>query len=163
MPQLDPTWYASQAFWMLLTFCAMFLMMWRFVMPSMRATVDARRSRIENDIRETERLKKEAENLLKELEEAQNSVRTKTQEIFSQAQQEAQSLLRQTEEEFNTRLSARISEKEQALETAQKAAFADIENISADLAGSIIRKTAGINASTEEIKAKTSSVMGTAI
>ena len=163
MPQLDPTWYASQAFWMLLTFCAMFLMMWRFVMPSMRATVDARRSRIENDIRETERLKKEAENLLKELEEAQNSVRTKTQEIFSQAQQEAQSLLRQTEEEFNTRLSARISEKEQALETAQKAAFADIENISADLAGSIIRKTVGINASTEEIKAKTSSVMGTAI
>lgn len=163
MPQLDPTWYASQAFWMLLTFCAMFLMMWRFVMPSMRATVDARRSRIENDIRETERLKKEAANLLKELEEAQNSVRTKTQEIFSQAQQEAQSLLRQTEEEFNTRLSARISEKEQALETAQKAAFADIENISADLAGSIIRKTVGINASTEEIKAKTSSVMGTAI
>lgn len=51
LPQLDPTWYASQSFWMLITFCTMFLVIWRFVMPAMRATVDARRSRIENDIK----------------------------------------------------------------------------------------------------------------
>lgn len=57
LPQLDPTWYASQSFWMLITFCTMFLVIWRFVMPAMRATVDARRSRIENDIKKTDELK----------------------------------------------------------------------------------------------------------
>ena len=56
LPQLDPTWYASQGVWMLITFCAMFLVVWRFVIPAMRATVDVRRSRIENDIQETAKL-----------------------------------------------------------------------------------------------------------
>lgn len=163
MPQLDPTWYASQAFWMLLTFCAMFLMMWRFVMPSMRATVDARRSRIENDIRETERLKEEAARLLKELDEAQNLVKTETQAAFARAQEDAQIYIRQSEEEFNARLSAHIAEKEQALDAAKKAALDDIAVISGDLAQAIIQKTAGISTSAEEIKKTTSSVMEAAI
>ena len=163
MPQLDPTWYASQAFWMLLTFCAMFLMIWRFVMPSMQATVDARRSKIENDIRETERLKEEAARLLKELDEAQDIVKKKTRAAFVQAQEDAEACIRQTEEEFNTRLTAHIAEKEQSLEAAKKAALDDIAAISGDLAQAIIRKTAGIDASAEEIKEKTSAVMEAAI
>ena len=159
MPQLDPTWYASQSFWMLITFCAMFLMMWRFVMPSMRATVDARRSRIEEDIKKTEELKNEASRLLKELNDAQALVKDKTQKLFIQAQEEAQTLIRQSEATFNDRLSAHIAEKEQALEMAKKAALQDIALIANDLTDLIIQKTAGITASAEEIKKMTSSGM----
>ena len=115
LPQLDPTWYASQSFWMLFTFCMMFLVMWRFVMPSMRATVDARRSRIENDLQRTEELKNEASRLLKELEETQKSVKLKSQTLFAQAQADAQELTQQMEEDFNARLSAHIAEKERGL------------------------------------------------
>ena len=82
LPQLDPTWYASQSFWMLITFCLMFLVVWRFVMPAMRATVDLRRSRIEEDIKKTEELKTEAARLLKELDEAQASVKQQTQAML---------------------------------------------------------------------------------
>ena len=159
LPQLDPTWYASQSFWMLLTFCMMFLIMWRFVMPSMRATVDARRSRIENDLQKTEELKNEASHLLKELEETQKSVELKTQALFAQAQTDAQALTQQTEEIFNSRLSAHIAEKEQALEAAKKQALQDITRISADITSSIVQKIAGITVSAEEINQTTSSVL----
>ena len=87
LPQLDPTWYASQSVWMLITFCAMFLVVWRFVIPAMRATVDVRRSRIENDIRETEKLKTEAADLLKQLEQAQASVKAETQAVIARAEE----------------------------------------------------------------------------
>ena len=159
MPQLDPTWYASQSFWMLLTFCMMFLIVWRFVMPLMRATVDARRSRIENDIRETEKLKDEAARLIKELDEAQTLIKTKTQVIFAQAQEEAQVLIKQSEADFNDRLSAYISEKELSLKAAKEAALRDIALISADLTSAIIQKTTGIKTSEEEIKKTTSIIM----
>ena len=159
MPQLDPTWYASQIFWMLLTFCMMFLIMWRFVMPLMRSTVDARRSKIEKDIQETEKLKNEAAALIKELDAAQALVKTQTQAIFAQAQEEAQNLIHQSEADFNTRLSAYISEKEEALEQAKKAALLDIAAISSDLTASIIQKTTGIKTAEEEIKKTTLSVM----
>lgn len=159
MPQLDPTWYASQSFWMLVTFCAMFLMMWRFVMPAMRATVDARRSRIETDIQKTEELKNEAARLLKDLTQTQEEVKAKTQAAFTQAQTEAQALTQRLEAEFNARLSAQIAEKEQALETAKKAALQDIARISGDLTAAIVPKIAGITVSAEEIRRTTSSVM----
>ena len=159
MPQLDPTWYASQSFWMLLTFCMMFLIVWRFVMPLMRATVDARRSRIENDIRETEKLKNEAARLIKELDEAQTLIKTKTQAVFAQAQEEAQALIKQSEANFNDRLSAYISEKEESLKAAKEAALRDVALISADLTSAIIHKTTGIKTSEEEIKKTTSIIM----
>jgi len=159
LPQLDPTWYASQSFWMLLTFCMMFLVMWRFVMPSMRATVDARRSRIENDLQKTEELKNEASRLLKELEETQKSVKLKSQALFAQAQTDAQALTQQMEEDFNARLSAHIAEKEQVLEAAKTAAMQDINRISADLTGLIVQKIAGITVSAEELNKTASSVM----
>ncbi len=159
LPQLDPTWYASQSFWMLLTFCLMFLMMWRFVMPSMRATVDARRSIIERDLQETERLKNEASRLLKDLEETQKNVKLKTQTLFAQAQAEAQALTQQTEEAFNARLSAHMMEKERLLEAAKKEALQDIGRISSDLASQIVQKISGLTIPAEEIDKTTSSVM----
>ena len=159
LPQLDPTWYASQSFWMLFTFCMMFLVMWRFVMPSMRATVDARRSRIENDLQKTEELKNEASRLLKELEETQKSVKLKSQTLFAQAQADAQELTQQMEEDFNARLSAHIAEKERGVEAAKTAAMQDINRISADLTGLIVQKIAGITVPAEELNKTTSSVM----
>lgn len=159
LPQLDPTWYASQSFWMLLTFCMMFLIMWRFVMPSMRATVDARRSRIENDLQKTEELKNEASRLLKELEETQKSVKLKSQALFAQAQADAQAQTQQMEEDFNVRLSAHIAEKERVLEAAKTAAMQDINRISADLTGLIVQKIANITVPAEELNKTTSSVM----
>lgn len=159
LPQLDPTWYASQSFWMLITFCAMFLVVWRFVMPAMRATVDTRRSRIENDIKKTEELKTEAARLLKELEQAQASVKAQTLAALATAQEEAQALTKQMETDFSRRLTAHIAERERTLNAAKEAALQDISTISGSLTDQIARKVAGITVPADEIKQKTASVM----
>ncbi len=159
LPQLDPTWYASQSFWMLITFCAMFLIVWRVIMPSMYATVDARRSQIEIDIQKTDELKTEAARLLKELEDAQALLKEQTQAAFAQAQEEAQALTKQMETDFARRLAAHVAEKEQALLVAKENALQDISTISGDLTDQITRKVAGIAVSADEIKQKTISVM----
>lgn len=159
LPQLDPTWYASQSFWVLITFCAMFLVVWRFVIPAMRATVDIRRFRIENDINKTEELKTEAARLLKELEQAQASVKEQTLSALAAAQEEAQALTKQMETDFAQRLAAHIAEREQMLNAAKEKALQDISTISGSLTDQITRKIAGITVSADEIKQKTASVM----
>lgn len=150
LPQLDPTWYASQSVWMLITFCAMFLVVWRFVIPAMRATVDVRRSRIENDIRETEKLKTEAADLLKQLEQAQASVKAETQAVIARAQSEAQALMKQTESEFTDRLAAYTAQKERELTESKKAALREIAAVSGVLSAEMTQKLARIAVSVEE-------------
>lgn len=150
LPQLDPTWYASQSVWMLITFCAMFLVVWRFVIPAMRATVDVRRSRIENDIRETEKLKTEAADLLKQLEQAQASVKAETQAVIARAQSEAQALMKQTESEFTDRLAAYTAQKERELTESKNAALREIAAVSGALSAEMTQKLARIAVSVEE-------------
>ena len=150
LPQLDPTWYASQSVWMLITFCAMFLVVWRFVIPAMRATVDVRRSRIENEIRETEKLKTEAADLLKQLEQAQASVKAETQAVIARAQSEAQALMKQTESEFTDRLAAYTAQKERELTESKKAALREIAAVSGALSAEMTQKLARIAVSVEE-------------
>ncbi len=160
LPQLDPTWYASQSLWMLITFCAMFLVVWQFVIPAMRATVDRRRSLIENDIKKTEELKNEATRLLKEIESAQTSIKEQTQALFAKAQEEAEQITKQMETSFDARLNARISEQEAALKTAKEQTMQEIATISGDLTDQIIRKVAGIKVSSEEIRKETAAALG---
>lgn len=159
LPQLDPTWYASQSFWMLVTFCAMFLAVWRLVMPAMRATVDLRRSKIEEDIKQTEILKTEAARLLKELDAARASVRENTARLMAQAQEQAQAQTAQSETEFTARLNEHIAQKEQVLKQARESALREVAAISGELADAIVRKIGGITVPADEIRQETASVM----
>ena len=159
LPQLDPTWYASQSFWMLVTFCAMFLAVWRLVMPAMRATVDVRRSKIEEDIKQTEILKTEAARLLKELDAARASVRENTARLMAQVQEQAQAQTAQSETEFTARLNEHIAQKEQALKQARESALREVAAISGELADAIVRKIGGITVPADEIRQETASVM----
>lgn len=159
LPQLDPTWYASQSFWMLVTFCAMFLAVWRLVMPAMRATVDVRRSKIEEDIKQTEILKTEATRLLKELDAARASVRENTARLMAQAQEQAQAQTAQSEAEFTARLNEHIAQKEQALKQARESALREVASISGELTDAIVRKIGGITVPADEIRQETASVM----
>lgn len=159
LPQLDPTWYASQSFWMLVTFCAMFLAIWRLVMPAMRATVDVRRSKIEEDIKQTEILKTEAARLLKELDAARASVRENTARLMAQAQEQAQAQTAQSEAEFTARLNEHIAQKEQALKQARESALREVASISGELTDAIVRKIGGITVPADEIRQETASVM----
>lgn len=159
LPQLDPTWYASQSVWMLITFCAMFLVVWRFVIPAMRATVDVRRSRIENDIQETEKLKTEAAALFKQLEQARASVKAETQAVIAQAQEEAQALMKQTESEFSDRLAAYTAQKERELAESKQAALREIATVSGALSAEMTQKLAHIAVSADETDKAVAAVM----
>lgn len=140
LPQLDPTWYASQSFWLLITFCAMFVVVWRFVMPLMRATVDARQTRLETDLKTAEDLKNQAEALLKQYEAAMADVKKQSQEILAKAQEEITASLAQTEKDFDARLSQRLSAGEQQLEAAKAEALQNVRQIATDLTGEITQK-----------------------
>lgn len=140
LPQLDPTWYASQSFWLLITFCAMFVVVWRFVMPLMRATVDARQTRLETDLKTAEDLKNQAEALLKQYEAAMADVKKQSQEILTKAQEEITASLAQTEKDFDARLSQRLSAGERQLEVAKAEALQNVRQIATDLTGEITQK-----------------------
>ena len=66
MPQLDPTYWASQVFWLTLIFSAIYFLIAKIFVPKIKGNIDARESQIRKDINEANSLKEEADKKLKE-------------------------------------------------------------------------------------------------
>ena len=68
MPQLDPTYWASQAFWLILVFSILYLSISKFYLPKIKKNLDDRENKIKEDLDEANTLKSISEKKIKEYE-----------------------------------------------------------------------------------------------
>ena len=68
MPQLDPTYWASQAFWLILVFSVLYISIARFYLPKIKKNLDDRENKIKEDLDEANNLKNLSEIKLEEYE-----------------------------------------------------------------------------------------------
>ena len=57
MPQLDPKYWASQAFWLVLVFSILYISIAKFYLPKIKENIDDRESKIKEDLDEANKLK----------------------------------------------------------------------------------------------------------
>jgi F-type H+-transporting ATPase subunit b len=82
MPQLDPTWFASQIFWLAVTFLALYFILSRLVLPPLQDTILRRQDKIVGDIETAQKLNDQA-----------NAVRIEYDRMIADAQNRAQQLI----------------------------------------------------------------------
>ena len=70
MPQLDFTTYVPQIIWLVISFTAMFLVMWKVCVPRIGGALEARQKKIEQNLERAAELKAEAEPDAKALQKA---------------------------------------------------------------------------------------------
>ena len=66
MPQLDPTYWASQAFWLILVFTVLYISISKFYLPKIKDNLDNRENKIKEDLENANKFKEESEAKLKE-------------------------------------------------------------------------------------------------
>ena len=78
MPQLNPKYWASQAFWLILVFTILYISISKFYLPKIKNNLDNRENRIKNDLDDANKFKELSETKLKEynkiLEDAKKEV-----------------------------------------------------------------------------------------
>ena len=68
MPQLDPSSYISQIFWLTVTFLSLWFLMSVFIIPKIKNVIDEREQKIAEYIEKAERINKQANDALKRYE-----------------------------------------------------------------------------------------------
>ena len=69
MPQLNPEFWTAQIFWLIIIFSSLYLIIWKIFLPRITYSIENRKSRVVNDLVETQKLKENAEEKLKEYNE----------------------------------------------------------------------------------------------
>ena len=64
MPQLDPTYWASQGLWLILIFTILYISISKFYLPKIKDNLDNRENKIKEDLENANKFKEQSETCL---------------------------------------------------------------------------------------------------
>lgn len=143
MPQLEPWSYASQIFWLILTFTTLYIVLWKVVVPRITSVLEARQEKIEDDLGRAERLRVEAEQVLTEYNKALDEARSEAQGLLRQSAEEMAAHAANRNEAVGADLAARNREAEGRIAEARREALNNIKPAAAEVAGAALAKLVG--------------------
>lgn len=143
MPQLDPSVFPTQIFWLVLTFVPLYLILWRVVLPRMSGMLEARQHKIDNDLTRAAALRDEAEAVLAECEKTMADAQAEAHAQLRQIEEEAAAKTDAEIEKVNARLAKDTAKAEAAIETAKTEAYENLKSVVSELALSAIEKVVG--------------------
>ncbi|MGN6490318.1 MAG: F0F1 ATP synthase subunit B [Devosia sp.] len=150
-PPFDGTTFGGQLLWLAITFAALYLLMSRVALPRIGSIIETRRTRIEGDLAEAERLRKETEKAAAAYEAALAEARKNAQAIAEETRTSIRADIDNRRADVEAGLNQRITEAESRIAATKAAALANVDDIAADTAQALVAKIAG-GATAEETR-----------
>jgi F-type H+-transporting ATPase subunit b len=153
MPQLDPTYWASQAFWLILIFTALYLTLANLFIPKIKSSIDNRENKIKDDLDEAQKLKNLAEQKLKEYELSIENAKKEVQKIIFESKNRLNLEMQNKKKEFEKEIEIEIESAEKEIENFKKESLKSISTISEEMASRVIEQISGEPMNQSSIKA----------
>ena len=156
-PPFDPSTFASQLLWLAITFGALYLIISRSAMPRISSILEQRRTRIEGDLREAERLRLETERALADYEQALSEARQRAHGIAEETRNSIRADIDGKRSAVEADLSRKVSEAETAIQASKSEALKSVGEIATDTAQELVSRITG-EVSRAEVQAAVATV-----
>ena len=143
MPQLDPTYWASQAFWLILVFTILYISISKFYLPKIKKNLEDRENKIKEDLDDASKFKSLSEQKLKEYEKILEDAKKEIIKIHSDSKNKLNKEIQIKKETIEKDIDKEISKANQEILELKKNSISSIQNISKELASNIIEKISG--------------------
>jgi F-type H+-transporting ATPase subunit b len=142
-PPFNKETFASQIFWLVVTFLILYLLMARVALPRVGSIIEARRSRIDADLGAAAQLKTNAEAAMAAYEKALAEARANAQTIGGETRAKLNAEAEQARKVLEGELNAKLAEAEKAIGATKTKAMTNVRGIAAEAAGAIVAKLTG--------------------
>ena len=143
MPQLDFSTYTPQLIWLAISFGLLYLIMARVALPRIATVIEERRDKIADDLDQASQLRRQADKVVQQYEEALNEARARAHIIARETREQ----LHDETEAHRLRIEADLARKTAAAEAriadSRVEALHHIHNIAAETASEIIKQIMG--------------------
>lgn len=139
LPQFDPTWFASQIFWLIVSFTLLYLVFSKKTLPSISATIDRRRQKVESDMETTENLAKEAQETLEEYQENLKNSQIKARAVITKTETDLKVLSEDTQNNFRKKAEKTITKTEASIAEATESAMKEVRSIATEITIDVIK------------------------
>lgn len=152
MPQLNPEFFATQIFWLMVTFVTLYILLSTIALPRIGAVLDDRQRRIDENLAKAASLKAEADTAIKAYEKALAEARAQAAALLKQTSEQLSKEGEERNRQLGQRLAEQIKAGEARINEAKVQALAGVREIALDVASSAISQLIGLNVQTAELE-----------
>ena len=153
MPQLDPKYWASQAFWLILIFSILYISINNFFLPKIKKNLEDRENKIKEDLDEANKLKNLSEKKIQEYEIILDNSKKEVVKILLESKNKLNKDIQNKKNSMEKEIEKEISKAQKEILELKNNSINSINNISVEIASNIIEKMSGEKLNESSIKA----------
>ena len=157
MPQLNPEFFVSQLFWLVVTFSFLFIFLWRISLPRIGNALEKRERKIGEDLTAAKELQIEAEKIQETIESQLKQARADSSEMIKSSSLSLQEKAQVELNKLDKELDAKIEQSAQTIEKNKKDSASQIQNQINEITKLTLSKVASFDVSDDEIKSAVNS------
>tara|TARA_Y100000817_G_scaffold253018_1_gene205738 strand:+ start:222 stop:722 length:501 start_codon:yes stop_codon:yes gene_type:complete len=152
MPQLNPEFFLSQLFWLVIAFSFLLIFLWRISLPRISQVLEKRETKINNDIGEAKKIQAEAEKIQEQIDNEIMKTREENAQNIKDLNINLQNKALDELKEIDISLSKKISEAANLIEKNKQKSIKEIDEKVLEITKLILSKLSSNVISDEEIK-----------
>ena len=153
MPQLDPTYWASQAFWLVLIFAILYISISKFYLPKIKDNLDNRENKIKEDLENASKFKEQSEAKLKEYKIILENAKKEVVKIHFESKNILDKDINSKKKAIEKEIEKEISKATKEIIEFKKNSLSSIQKISENIVSDIIEKILGDKLNESSVKA----------
>lgn len=160
MPQLETATFLPQLVWLLITFVLLYVLMAKVALPRVAAVVDERKRRLDQDLAEAARLKRETEAAIAEYEQALAAARTQAQAIAGEARAQISAETAAQRSKVEAEIAEKTRAAEASINAAKQQALSQLTSVAAEAAADVVARLSGTAPSADAVNAAVAQALG---
>ena len=153
MPQLNPEFWISQIFWLILTFGILYIVLSKLILPKISNNLESRKSQILENIEAADKQREDSELKLKQYEEIILKSKLEAKSIFNQTRKKALKDINGKTSVLDKQIDDEIIKAEEEIKIFRKNAGIKITKIAIDTASQLINKLISVEVNNSSISA----------
>ena len=138
MPQLNPEFWVSQIFWLILTFGFLFIILSKLILPKISNNIEDRKSKILENIDTAEKQRSDSENKIKEYEKIILDSKNHAKNYFNEARQKILKDIDSKREALEKEINNEIGDAEKEIVELNNTSVEKINKIAIETASDLV-------------------------
>ena len=153
MPQLNPEFWISQIFWLIITFGILFIVLTKVILPKISDNLETRKSQILENIETADKQKEESQKKIDEYEKIILDSKLKAKSYFNEAREKILDDINKKRAALEKDLDEEIDEVEKELSDLKNKSGEKINKIAAETSAELIKELIGEEGNSSSIAA----------
>ncbi|MDC0624570.1 hypothetical protein OAP76_02780 [Alphaproteobacteria bacterium] len=152
MPQLNPEFFVTQLFWLVVTFSFLLVFLWRISLPRIGSVLEKRERKISEDLTTAKELQNEAEKIQDTIESQLKQARTDSSDMIKSSAHTFQDKAQIELTKLDKELDVKIEQSSATIEKSKNDSILQIQNQIHEITKLTLSKVATFDVSDDEIK-----------